>query len=124
MPGVDVASITSRPGIERVLGLIVEGNSAQMADAAFMRELKSWLRFSPRQAMESGDGLFSAASGSPALPAWMGSAMFDLVFKAGVENDKYARQLRSSAGVAVYAGQEDDRDHWMRVGRACQRFAL
>jgi len=124
VPGVDLALITGRPAIERVLGLIVEGNSAQMADAAFMRELKSWLRFSPRQAMQSGDGLFSAASGSPALPAWLGSTMFDLMFKASTENDKYARQMRSSAGVAVFAGREGDRDHWVRVGRACQRFAL
>ncbi len=50
--------------------------------------------------------------------------MFDLVFRAGSENDKYARQLRSSAGVAIFVSERDDRDHWMRSGRACQRFAL
>ena len=40
------------------------------------------------------------------------------------ENDKYARHLRASAGVAVFVSQRDDRDHWVRAGRACQRFAL
>ena len=89
-----------------------------------MRELKAWLRFSPRQAIETGDGLFSASTGNPTLPAWLGPLMFDLVFKADTENDKYARQLASSAGVAVFVAEKDDREHWVLAGRACQRFAL
>ena len=32
--------------------------------------------------------------------------------------------MRSSSGVAVFVSQRDDRDHWVRAGRACQRFAL
>ena len=72
MPGVDLVLITDRPQIDRVRDLIVAGNSAQMADAAFVRELKAWLRFSPREAILTGDGLFSASSGNPALPAWLG----------------------------------------------------
>ena len=50
--------------------------------------------------------------------------MFDLVFKAKAENEKYARQLASTAGVAVFIAQKDDREHWVLAGRACQRFAL
>ena len=45
-------------------------------------------------------------------------------FTAKSENDKYARQLDSSAGVVVFCGQREDRDHWVKVSRACQRFAL
>ena len=95
-----------------------------MADAAFVRELKTWLRFSPRDAIASGDGLFSAATGNPTLPAWLGPRVFDWVFRTEAENDKYARQLRSSAGVAVFVSQRDDPEHWVLAGRACQRFAL
>jgi len=32
--------------------------------------------------------------------------------------------MRSSAGVAVFIGDRADRDHWVRVGRSFQRFAL
>ena len=124
MPGVDLILITDRPLIDRVRDLIVAGNNAQIADAAFVRELKTWLRFSPRQAIETGDGLFSASTGSPVLPAWLGPVMFDLVFKAKAENEKYARQLASSAGVAVFVAQKEDPEHWVLAGRACQRFAL
>jgi nitroreductase len=124
IPGVDVILVTDRQQVERVLDLVVAGNSAQMADPAFVRELKNWLRFNPRQALEAGDGLFSAASGNPTAPAWLGGLMFDLVFRVATENDKYARQLRSSAGVAIFVSERDDKDHWIRAGRACQRFAL
>ena len=124
IPGVDLVLITDRLQIDRVRDLVIAGNSAQMADAVFVRELKTWLRFTPREAIATGDGLFSASSGNPILPAWLAPHVFDWVFRADAENNKYARQLRSSAGVAVFISQRDDRDHWVRAGRACQRFAL
>ena len=124
VPGVDLILITDRPQIDRIRDLVVEGNSAQMADRAFVQELKTWLRFSPRRAIETGDGLFSAASGLPTLPAWLGPLVFELVLKAGAGSDQYARQIASSAGIAVFVGQKEDREHWVLAGRACQRFAL
>ncbi len=124
VPGVDLVLITGRAGIDRVRDLVVAGNTAQMTDAAFVRELKSWVRFNPRQAMAAGDGLFGPASGNPSLPDWLGPRLFDLAFRADAENDKYARQLRSSGGVAVFVSERDDEEHWVRAGRACQRFAL
>jgi nitroreductase len=124
IPGVDLILVSDRRQVERVLDLVVAGNTAQMADPAFVHELKRWLRFNPRQALETGDGLFSAASGNPTAPAWLGGLLFDLLFRATTENDKYARQLRSSAGVAIFVSERDDKDHWVRAGRACQRFAL
>ena len=124
MPGVDVVLMTGRTEIERVRDLVVAGNSAQMADPPFMQELRSWLRFNPREAMRTGDGLFSASSGSPVLPTWLGPRLFDWTVTAGSENDKYARHLRSSAGVAVFVAQQADPGGWVRAGRSCQRFAL
>lgn len=124
IPGVDLILITDRPHMDRVRDLVLSGNSTQMADAAFVRELKTWLRFSPRHAIETGDGLFSATSGNPVLPSWLGPMMFDRAFKAGAENDKYAKQIQSSAGIAVFVSARDDKEHWVRAGRACQRFAL
>ncbi|MEO8259090.1 MAG: nitroreductase family protein [Acidobacteriota bacterium] len=124
VPGVDLVLVTERAAMNRLGDLVIAGNTAQMADAAFVRELKTWLRFNPRDALATGDGLFSAASGSPALPGWLGRRAFDLVFRAAAENDKYARQLRTSAGLAVFVTERADKEHWVRAGRACQRFAL
>ncbi len=123
-PGIDLVLLTDRPALQRVRDLVVQGNSAQLADPAFVRELKSWIRFNPDQAIETGDGLFSVTSGSPSLPSWLGPRMFDATFRAEAENDKYARQIASSAGVAVFVGEREDRAHWTQVGRSSQRFAL
>ncbi|XUM21490.1 Acg family FMN-binding oxidoreductase [Bradyrhizobium oligotrophicum S58] len=124
MPGIDLAIITAPAALAAIRDLVVAGNDAQMHDAAFMRELKSWLRFNPRSAMEMGDGLFAAASGNPSLPTALGGLAFDQFFNAASENDKYARQISSSAGVAVFTAEQADASHWIRAGQACQRFAL
>ncbi|GHH26647.1 Tat pathway signal protein [Sphingomonas glacialis] len=124
VPDVETVLITQRADIDRVRDLVLTGNTAQMADAAFVRELKQWLRFNPHDATRSGDGLFSVASGNPSLPSWAGPLLFDRMVTAASENDRYARQLRSSAGVAVFVGAAADPAHWVGVGRACQRFGL
>ena len=122
--GVRVLLITAKPEIEKILSLILEGNTAQMNDAAFVIELKQWLRFSCSQAAETGDGLYSAASGNPSLPPWLGSPMFDVMFRVSSENDKYAAQVRSSSGLAVFISRADDKTHWIEAGRRYERFAL
>lgn len=124
IPGVTLVVMTERGPMERLRDLVVSGNSTQMADPAFMTELKEWMRFSPRRATASGDGLFSACSGSPAMPEWLGPLALDLFFTAESENEKYARQISSSAGIAVFLADKADPEHWILAGRACQRFAL
>ena len=77
VPGVVLVLLTDRARINDVRDLVLSGNAAQMADPAFVGELKSWLRFNPRAAMRTGDGLYSVASGNPALPDWLGPTAFD-----------------------------------------------
>lgn len=70
------------------------------------------------------DGLFSAASGSPSIPTRLGELAFRWIVTPRGENDKYARQIRRSAGIAVFFGQAADKAHWVDVGRCYERFAL
>jgi hypothetical protein len=121
---VRVLLLTDRGAMDAVLEFVVEGNSAQIADPAFVAELREWIRFNGAEAVRTGDGLYGASSGNPTLPTWLGRSLFPLVFRAGPENDKYASQMRSSAGVAVFVAAREDRRHWVEVGRAYQRFAL
>lgn len=122
--GVRALLITTQQDIENLLELIVQGNSAQFADAAFMAELKSWIRFSDAEALRTRDGLHSRTSGHGSVPQWLGNAMFPLVFREGAENDKLAQQVRSSGGLVVFISQADDTAHRIEVGRCYQRFAL
>jgi Nitroreductase family len=116
--------LTDRTARENVLDFVVQGNTAQMNDKAFVDELKAWIRFNGTDAVRLGDGLFSKSSGNPEVPAWLGGLMFGVFFTPKAENEKYVKHLRSSAGVAVFAGAKEDRAHWVEVGRAYERFAL
>jgi nitroreductase len=124
VPGVETILITDRKRIGEIADLVVAGNDAQMADAAFRRELKTWLRFNPRQALATADGLFSVTTGNPSLPSWLGLRFFDLLVSAASEGRQYTAQMRSSAGVAVFVSDSNDKMHWVQAGRAAQRFAL
>jgi hypothetical protein len=124
VPGVDVVLVTERAQMTRIADLVIAGNAVQIADPAFVAELKHWLRFSPVAALRAGDGLFSVASGNPALPEWLGPRLFDLVFTEKAETAKYAGQIATSAGIAVFSGAAADPEHWVQVGRSCQRFSL
>lgn len=123
-PGVRLIILTERRRISQVRDLVLSGNAIQVADPAFRRELKEWLRFNPRDAVASGDGLFSATTGNPVLPGALGRLAFDTVFTVDADNEKYTRQIDSSAGVAIFLAEREDKAHWIAVGRACQRFAL
>ena len=60
--------LTERPAMERVLDHVLQANTAQMADVAFIRELKSWVRFNGAEAVRTRDGLYSVSSGNPNIP--------------------------------------------------------
>lgn len=122
--GVRMLLLTERSAIERALDYVVQGNTAQMADPAFIAELKTWIRFNGADAVRTRDGLFSVASGNPAIPTWLGDLAFGWLFSTKDENEKYARQMRSSAGIAVFVGLAADKAHWVEVGRCYERFAL
>ncbi len=124
VPGCEIILITDRDRIEQVLELLVAASTRQIADDAYVDELRSWMRFNATQAIHTRDGLYTACSGNPTLPPWLGQALFGLFFSAKSENDKLARQIRSSAGLAIIVSEHDDRAHWVAAGRACQRFAL
>lgn len=122
--GVSVLFFTEAADREAILDFVIQGNSAQMDDPAFVQELLDWIRYSPARAVTTGDGLFGACSGNPVLPEWIGPTLFGMVFRKTSENDKYRDQIRSSAGIAVFVGERPDPEHWIKVGRSFQRFAL
>ena len=122
--GVSVRLLTARPAIESVLDFVVAANTVQMNDPAFIAELTAWIRFGADEALLTGDGLFAGASGNPALPRWLGRRMMGIFFTPKSENERYVRQIRNSAGLAVFVSQRSDPAHWVEAGRCYERFAL
>ncbi len=122
--GVAVILLTEREAMEKVLEYVVQGNTMQINNPAFVSELESWIRFSDGEAIRTGDGLTARSTGSPPTPRWLGRLLFRTFFRVKPENDKYARHIRSSAGIAVFVSNVDNKDHWVEAGRCYERFAL
>ena len=122
--GVQVFLLTENKPRENVLDFVTQGNTVQMKDRAFVTELKAWIRFNGGEAVRTGDGLFAASSDNPTVPTWLGKLIFDWFFIPARENDRYAKQIRSSAGIAVFVSDADNKTHWIEAGRCYQRFAL
>ncbi|SHF64200.1 Nitroreductase [Kaistia soli DSM 19436] len=124
IPGVRLITLSEPAKIAAVADRIIAGNTIQMTDTAFRAELKHWLRFSPSQAIATGDGLFAATSGNPSLPPLLGNLLFDWVVSAGSENERYRAQLATTPCLVIIISEQDDRAHWVDAGRACQRLLL
>ena len=121
---VRVLMLTERKSMEQILEYVVQGNTAQLNEPAFVAELKAWIRFNGRDAARTRDGLYSASSGSSSIPSWLGDLAFGLLVRPTSEADKYARHIRSSAGIAVFVGKAAEKASWVDVGRCYERFAL
>lgn len=122
--GVAVILLTEREAMEKVLECIVQGNTVQVNNPDFVSELESWIRFSDGEAIRTCDGLTARSTGSPPPPRWLGKLLFRVFLRVKPENGKYARQIRSSAGIAVFVSNIDDKVHWVEAGRCYERFAL
>jgi hypothetical protein len=122
--GVSVLFLTARDQIEKVAEYVVEGNGWQIGDRRWVAELKAWIRFNAREAVQTRDGLYARASGNPEVPRWLGNLFMRVAFSAASQNKTDLKNIRSSAGIAVFFSEIDDQAHWMEVGRCYERFAL
>lgn len=122
--GVEATVITDPTRRSRVEALILEANAAQVGSAAFRSELKHWLRFNETDARRHGDGLFSACSGNPTLPTWMGNLLFDWLYTVESANETLNEQLRSASALILLHSARNDVWQWINVGRSTQRLAL
>jgi hypothetical protein len=123
-PGVRAKFLTARRDLDQLRDFVVQGNTAQCQDPAFVDELRHWVRFNQTHAVETGDGLYAGATSNPGVPRWLGRAIFPYVFTAGAESPKYVAQMDGSAGALILYAETDEPAGWYNVGRASQRFQL
>ena len=121
---VPMLLLTERLVIEQVLDYVIQCNTAQYAEPAFVKEMKAWIRFNAADAIPMRDELYSVSSGDPNITTWIGEMAFRMILTPKGDNDKYARQVRSSAGIAALVGQAADKANWVEKGRCYERLAL
>lgn len=124
MQNVRAIVLLSEMQKDTVIDYVTRGNFAQLTDRAFRDELVSWIRFNPGEAIHAGDGLSGRTSGQPALPTWLAKWIIGLVLTPKGQAAADAKNIRSSAGVAVFVSRHNDKAAWVEAGRAYERFAL
>lgn len=122
--GVRIILLTDRDQMDQVLQFVLPANTLQMDHSSFMDELRSWIRFNNNEAVTTRDGLYGKCFGNPSAPRFIGNLFFKIMARPGPENQKISRQVKSSAGIAVFVSEQDDPEHWVEAGRSYERFAL
>jgi hypothetical protein len=122
--GCGVALLTDGPSIRTIADFVAQGNVAQFDDRAFVDELIAWVRFNKSEARRLADGLSAQASGSPGVPRWLGSRFLRSRFASRKQIATDLKRVQSSAGIAIFASDHNEKAGWIDVGRSYQRFAL
>jgi hypothetical protein len=124
VPGVHVRLFLSGEEINRLTPYIIEGNNLQFSNRKFINELVSWLRFSEKEVMAKGDGIWSASMGLPGTGRFIGTMIMKNFVSAGTEAKRLAKLIQASAGFALFMVEKNDPHHWIKLGQAFQRFGL
>jgi hypothetical protein len=64
------------------------------------------------------DGLFAKATGNPEVPRWIGKVFIRIALSVRKQNEKDIKHVRSSAGIAVFSSEKDDKVHCCRPSAA------
>ena len=122
--GVHVKLFLSEEETDSLAPYIIEGNSLQFGNKAFVNELVSWLRFSEKEVITRGDGIWSASMGLPDTGRFLGKIIIKYFVSAGTEEKRLRKLISASAGFALFMVEKNDPYHWIKLGQSFQRFGL
>lgn len=123
-PGTGLRLYSREEGIGRFLPLVTEAGILQFRNRQFVEELIRWSRYSRREAMQTGDGIWSATLGIPSAGRWLGSLIMKHLVTPASEEKRLSKQVVHSGGFALLLAEQDNHEHWIRTGRLYQRFGL
>jgi hypothetical protein len=116
--------VTTKDEIEKLIELVKEGNRRQFSNPSFIKELTQWIRFNKNEALQTGDGLYGAATGNPSVPAWFGKLYMKFTMSAEKEAAKWEDLIHSSSALLIFIAERNDKKAWINVGRSFERGVL
>jgi hypothetical protein len=122
--GVGVRILTDPVEFERVIDLVTAGFEWRRKNKDFLKELRSWIRFSAAATVEKRDGLTMRAAGKPFVPDRLGPLVVRVRAMLGLDAKEVAAGIRSSSAILFLYTDENDRITWVRAGRCLARIKL
>ena len=103
---------------------IEDGNTIQMSDTAFKRELVSWMRFNKRHINETHNGLCYNVLGFPATPKPIGKRIVGMFLNPKAQNKTDNAVNASASHFCVFSVNDDNAKNWVDLGVMLERFLL
>ncbi len=110
-------------GLATLADYVDQSTLRQHADEPCGQELIHWLRFNNMEAIARLNGLYSACTGIPTVPRWLGQ-WFVAEAKPQAQADADVKKLRSSASAVVITSESEAKADWVRAGKVYRRMAL
>ncbi|MFN8265415.1 MAG: hypothetical protein U0T11_05060 [Chitinophagaceae bacterium] len=109
---------------KQITQLTREASKRHFENPAFKKELADWIRFNDETAEEHKDGLRAVSIGTPALMPALGRFFFETFVSANSTAGKTETMVESSPLLVVFSVKESNPEHWVKLGRNFERFAL
>ncbi|PID27114.1 MAG: nitroreductase [Candidatus Cloacimonadota bacterium] len=104
--------------------LIYEGNSRQMRDSNFKRELHQWMRYNKKDQDTTRDGLSYSVFGAPNLPYFIAKWIVSRVVNEKSQNRSDRKKISSSSHFILFTTQNNTIEEWINLGRTMERTLL
>jgi hypothetical protein len=122
--GINLRMLLSGSEIDRLRPYIKAALEKQFSNSDLKKELARWMRYSEKEAMRKGDGLWVACNGLPAMGRFIGRLVIKYMVSAKSENKRWQKLIGNTAGFALFSVEKHEPEHWIKLGRAFQHFAL
>jgi hypothetical protein len=110
--------------INKFAPYILEANTIQLSNPNFKKELIQWLRFSEKEALQKGDGLYAACSGMPSPGKTIGNFIVNYFVTVKSEEKRLHKLLDTTTMLVMFTSENNDLLGWVKTGINIQRFAL
>lgn len=120
----DLYLITDSVTREKLGRLTAVACRMQFRNPAYRKELGNWVRFSTKEAEQTGDGIASVSLGAPAVGAAIGRFFFRHFTHSVSEALKAAEQVEAGPVLAVLSTPCNTPEGWVKLGRSFERLSL
>ncbi len=107
-----------------LMNLVAEGNTQQLNDKAFKKELLEWIRFNKKQVEATKDGLTYEVMGTPATPGFIGKPIVKSFLKPDKQNKTDMQKINSSSHLVLFTVEHNNPENWINLGRVLERILL
>ncbi len=103
---------------------ILAGNTIQMSDAEFKKELLAWIRFNQSEVNKLQNGLTYKVMGAPAMPRFIGKAIVKSFLTPEKQNRSDTEKINSSSHFVLLTTKNNTVQEWIALGMTLQKLLL